>query len=385
MGKLKKFLTNVAVLAVTVAICLLLCEFAARLILNPADYLGVEMVGDPILGAMPSQHTIAGGLDGWGFRNPKVPDSTDIAVIGDSQTYGNTAKMVESWPYVLGQLSGQRVYNLALGGYGPNQYFYLLQTKALKLKPKTVIIGLSLSDDFDNAYLMTYSSNYWSYLRVLPGVTVDASTWDADPIPNWQKKIRIWLSRHSVVYQLAFHTGLGASMNGEMQVRNAAQMFPGVATAIIVPDQHIEEAFQPVGNLRRLDQQSPSVQEGMRITFKLLHDMNELCKQNNIRLAVVVIPTKEMVFAPYLEHNSQMPLGDVMGKLIPNERLAMERTFQFLSDEKIPYVNPLPAMQAAAGQGIFAKSAGDMHPNKNGYRIIAESVADALKKGELGQ
>src|SRR5262245_57043538 len=110
------------------------------MMLNPSDYLSVEMVQDKILGATPSSSTAGGNFDTWGFRNRKVPDSSDIVAIGDSHTYGNTATMADSWPYVLGRLSGRQVYNMALGGYGPNQYFYLLQTRALKLKPRVVVV-----------------------------------------------------------------------------------------------------------------------------------------------------------------------------------------------------------------------------------------------------
>jgi hypothetical protein len=118
----------------------------------------------------------------------------------------------------------------------------------------------------------------------------------------------------------------------------------------------------------------------MRITFELLKEMDEICQKNHIQFLVVVIPTKEMVFSQYLEHSPTIPLSDVVGKLLLNERLALDRTFKFLRDSNISYVDPLPALQAAAGPGLFASSAGDMHPNKNGYRVIAEAVADSLKQ-----
>ena len=47
------------------------------------------------------------GFDQWGFRNREVPETADIVAVGDSHTYGNTARMVDSWPFVLGTLTGQ--------------------------------------------------------------------------------------------------------------------------------------------------------------------------------------------------------------------------------------------------------------------------------------
>ena len=379
--KLKKITVNLSVFLVTIAIGLLLCEFGSRLVLNPADYLSVGMVLDPVFGAIPAP-TARSGFDALGFRNRSVPKTADIVAIGDSQTYGNAATMDDSWPYALGRMLGRNVYNMALGGYGPNQYLELLKTKALPLKPQMVICGLSVTDDFDNAYHLTYGLEYWSYLRTLPNVKVDFNTWDTDnePAPGWQKRTRVWLSQHSVIYQLVVHTGLGDRLKGQVQIRNAAQTYPGMATTLTVPEKHIEEAFQPTANLHGLDQDRESVREGMRITFEILKEMNDICQKNHIQFVVVVIPTKEMVFSQYLEHNSQIAIHDIVDKLLANERVALDKTFHFLADSNISYVDPLPALQQAAGPGLFAQSAGDMHPNKNGYKVIAQAVAQGVKQ-----
>jgi hypothetical protein len=379
MPKLKKLVLNVTVVVVTIGIGLVICEFGSRLFLNPADFLRLEVVPNDVLGAVPSPSAMA-AFDRLGFRNREVPVTADIVAVGDSHTYGNTARMVDSWPYALGGLTGQKVYNMSLGGYGPNQYFYLSKNKALSLKPKMIIWGLYMGDDFENAYSITYGYEYWAYLRKLPPQQVEPNIWDTPPADNWIKKARVWLSRHSVIYQLVVHTGFGEQVKGEIQIKNAAQLYPGYATSLIVPDKHILEAFRPKGVLFGLDQENPNVREGMRITFELLKQMKELCQQNQIQFLVVVIPTKEMVFSDYLEHNSNVPLDDVIDKLIANERIAEAQTYQFLSDNDIPYVNSLPALKASIGQGLYYAGATDMHPNKNGYRVIAEAVAEHLKQ-----
>lgn len=376
--KIKKLFINLSVFLVSVAIGMLLAEFGARLVLNPSDFLSLEVVGDPVLGIVPSPSAMA-GFDKWGFRNREVPATADIVAVGDSHTYGNTARMKESWPYVLGDLTGQRVYNLGMGGYGPNQYFQLTQAKALTLKPRTIIWGLYMGDDFEGAFSMTYGLDHWAYLRALPPQKVDPDVWEAPIADTWDKRIRVWLSRHSVVYQLIFHAWIGDRVKGDIQIKNASQLYPGVATSLIIPEKHIAEAFRPYGMFTRLDQQNPDIREGMRITFELLKQTDEICRQNHIQFMVVIIPTKEMVFSEYLEHNSKLPLDDVIDKVLVNERAAEEQTFKFLTDANIPYVYPLPAMRASVDKGLYAASAGDMHPNKNGYRVIAETVAAALK------
>ena len=380
--KLKKALLNLSVLVVSVGFGLLLCEFASQLFLNPADFLRLEVVHDDVLGAVPSPSAMA-AFDRWGFRNRQVPETADIVAVGDSHTYGNTARMVDSWPYVLGRLTGRQVYNMGLGGYGPNQYFYLSKTKALSLKPKMIIWGLYMGDDFENAFSLTYGLDYWGYMRKLPDQKVEANIWEGEPAtPSWNQRIRVWLSRHSVIYQLAFHTGLGGKVKAEVQIRNAAHLYPGTDTTLAVPEKNILEAFRPKAVLFGLDQENPNVREGMRITFELLKEMSDICQQNHVQFLVVVIPTKEMVFSDYLEHDSNIPLNDVVDKLLVNERAAREQLFKFMADANISCVDPLPALKRSVGQGLYAGSAGDMHPNKNGYRVIGEAVAEHLNQDE---
>src|SRR5262249_41170898 len=86
------------------------------------------------------------------------------------------------------------------------------------------------------------------------------------------------------------------------------------------------------------------------------------------------------VFSEYLEHKPDVPLDDVIDKLLVNERIAEAQTFKFLADSGIPSVNPLANLKKNIAQGLYARSAGDMHPNKNGYHVIAESIAEVLKQ-----
>jgi hypothetical protein len=362
---------------------LLLCELGLRLTLDPADYLSVRVVEDDILGAKVAR-TGDSGFDHWGFRNPSIPTTADIVAIGDSHTYGNTARMSESWPMVLGKLTGESVYNMGLGGYGPNQYLYLLQTKALQLKPRMIICGLYMGDDFENAFSISYGLSHWSYLRRLPLKDAKFYIWDPPASrPSIVKRARVWLSQHSILYQLAFH-GLfgGGKIQGEYQIRNASKLYPDLATSLIIPEAHVLEAFRPKSMLSRLDQQSPEIKEGMRITFGLLKEMNDICKANHMQFVVVVIPTKESVFSEYFERNRGLPLSDVLSNLRENDQLARDRLFTFMTKADISYVDALPALKSQAGHELYARTASDMHPSRNGYRVIAETIANCLKRDD---
>jgi len=360
-------------------LALLFCEIGARVVWDRVDYLSPTLVRDDILGIrLPGG---SGGHDSWGFRNSSVPVSADIVALGDSHTYGNCAKMNEAWPKVLGQLTGKSVYNLGMGGYGPNQYYHLLKTRAIKMKPRTIVCGLYMGDDFDNAYRITYGLNYWSSLRRDGLTKVDADIWEKEPTANsgMFKGVRNWLSGRSVLYRVVIH-GLLGNVKGRYQVEHASEIYTSAAS-LILPEKNISEAFLPKGLLRGLDQEQESVKEGMRITFELLKSMNDICNSNQIQFIVAVIPTKETVFAQYLEHNSKIAMGEVIDQVVSNERIAREKVFKRLGNDKITFVDVLPLMNAAKErERLYTFGATDMHPNCNGYRIIAAGIAQYLER-----
>ena len=50
-----------------------------------------------------------------------------------------------------------------------------------------------------------------------------------------------------------------------------------------------------------------------------------------------------------------------------------------LQGEGIEYVDALPALQAAVDQHLYAETTADMHPGRNGYRIIAAVAEEYLR------
>ncbi len=375
MKKLKKLCLNLILLCISCMVALLLCEAALRLILNPVDYLSPTLIKDVVLGIkLPPR---GGGHDDWGFRNRKVPVTAEIIALGDSHTYGNCAKMGESWPAMLEKITGKSVYNMGMGGYGPNQYFYLLTNRALALKPKLVICGLYFGDDFDNAFRMTYGSEYWSSLRSQQISDVNGDIWEPIQALTRQKQLRNWLSRNSIGYRLIVH-GLFSSVKGKWQIHDAARSSDSGVT-LRIPKTGINEAFLPKNILRGIDQEAQSVTEGTRITFKLLKEMNDICRSNQITFIVAAIPTKETVFANFLDHNPTLKLSNTLDRLLANEVLARDKLFAFLEADRIPRIDLLPGLRDAIPlRHLYFESAFDMHPNKNGYRVIAEQISRSI-------
>jgi len=369
---------NGLVLLVSLATAVLLCEAGARLFLDPADYVSVTTERDDILGIRIAPGSP--GFDIWGFRNRSVPSSAAVVALGDSHTYGNNATMADSWPYVMAHDTGLSVYNLGLGGYGPNQYYQLLQTRALKLHPRWVIVGLYMGDDFENAFTMTYGKPHWSFLRQGTFSNVDADIWEAPPDnASASATVRNWLSQHSIVYRLVVHGPMLGALKGSIQVGRAASGQDEFTTTLAVPAAHIQEAFRPRAIRDRLDQNSAPVREGMRVTMDLLQRMNDLCKESGARMAVVIIPTKEMVFADFLLQDPALHLGDVIKESVTSETQARARLFEFLDNAGIPRIDTLEALRRDVSNQLYTHSDRDMHPGRNGYHVIGDTVARFLE------
>lgn len=363
-------------LCISVVIGIFVCEVMARFALNPADFLSPQTVKDDVLGITIAPHS--SGFDEWGFRNSEVPAAADVVTVGDSHTYGNTAKMDDAWPSVVARETKLQVYNFGLGGYGPNQYYHLLMTKGLNLHPKWVVCGIYMGDDFENAFMITYGLDHWISLRIGQWKNVNYDIWGIAAPPVWGADIRNWLSEHSMVYRLVFHGPLFAMLKEAVRFDQVSAKSDPYTTALIVEDQNIREAFRPIGMAERLDKNSEPVREGMRITFHLLKEMDRACIQAGCKFLTVIIPTKETVFAEYIAKSPQLHLRTALERVIVNEQSVKMDLVEFLSGERIAYVDAAPDLRRAVKDQLYAQTTRDMHPGKNGYRVIGDTVAEYL-------
>lgn len=372
----KRRLLGTIILCLSGVLALLLCEALARVVLNPADFLSPQTVPDAILGIAIAPHS--SGFDKWGFRNSGVPDMADVVAIGDSHTYGNTAKMDDAWPAVVARATQWQVYNLGLGGYGPNQYYQLLMTKGLALHPRWVVCGIYMGDDFENAFMITYGLDHWSSLRLGQWTNINYDIWGNAAPPVWGADVRNWLSAHSMVYRLTVHSPFFGTFKEAIRFDQVSSKTEPLTTALIIEEHNIREAFRPIGMAERLDKTSAPVREGMRITFHLLTEMNQACIKAGCRFLTVIIPTKETVFAEHIIKKPQLHLRDALERVIANEQSVKLDLLEFLSREHIAYVDTLPALRRAITNQLYAQTTRDMHPGKNGYRVIGDTVVEYL-------
>jgi len=88
-------------------------------------------------------------IDADGLRlTGKAPASAGplILAVGDSYTFGDEVGDHEAWPAQLQKLTGVRVLNAGVTGYGFDQTVLRTEQLAAKYKPSTILVGF-IADD----------------------------------------------------------------------------------------------------------------------------------------------------------------------------------------------------------------------------------------------
>lgn len=374
--------------AASTIFALALGEVALRL-LFPAP-----VVSDPILGVKLQP---GGEYDRRGFRNAEALDEAAIVAIGDSQTEGNNATAAEAWPQVLAQLAATTTYQVAVPGWGPAQYRYILD-QTLELKPSTVVVGLYLGNDLLDTVNRVYGgeTNAWARWR-RPDFTLDGSNdsgevrmmlesgYDRGSLKLAWLKARWWVRRHSRLYEL-----LG---NGTRSIREAigiskttSEKIEGVSQWA---DEHPETAFsydrEPIRTLlspayRRaaVDLTQPNAAEGWRLTQEALTEMASLLAERHVRLLVAIIPTKELVYGRYSGQLGET-LSPEMDQYLAAEETLHGAVIDFCRSRQLSCIATIDELVASLARGEAAYGVTlDGHPKALGYRAIAEAINRAL-------
>jgi len=379
---LRDYLKKLFLFLIVATLFLLAAEGVSRVFFDPTDYLWRRLKSDDILRYRVEPNTR--GHDSWGFRNKSVPEKADIVALGDSQTYGTSSLAKHSWPSVLGKLTGGQVYNMSLGGYGPAEYLYLMEHKALGLNPDLIIAGFSLGNDLTDSYTAVYNVPVWKDLRNPEIASVHAqispdpnkTSLKKNPQASFMKQIYLiadWFSGHSVLYRIINTSYLGDYIRQKRMIRM------GVDIEMFEDSEHgIYTGFTPEKWLGGLDLKTPEVGEGLRLTLNFFNQMNEIAERNSVRFLVVLIPTKESVFADLIEGNGSLASSEKIDRLIENERQINNIIKSYFREHDISYLDVLKPLKSAVNKEQIYPSNYSGHPNKNGNRIIAESIKQSM-------
>jgi len=336
--------------------------------------------------------------DAAGWRNAARPEHVFAVAIGDSQTYGDEVAREQAWPQRLAVLSGRSVYNLALGGYGPVEYARLLP-EAQALSPQLVLVGLYAGNDFADAYLSAYPRALAPELRSGDALLVrrcaqlDAQgelkeAWERT---RWARKGWTHAEPHLLLERVEDSSRLLALASAASRALQGGEAKPDDFGAgdfeqlrargaeaggnLLLPwsADGVSTVFTPAARLAVVDTADPRVEEGLRIALAEILEMAAQCA-GRCRLAVVAIPSKELVFAERVFERSRTT-PRAFAELALREALVWERVRRTLADAGIPLVDTLPYLRELLASGTNPyRSDWNGHPIGAGNEAIARAV-----------
>ena len=385
---MRAFLQRLMLICFGVGVALFIGEIALRVREHHSrsvnGYFGADAtVKDARLGYRVPPNTP--GHDSLGYRNQSVPTHADIVAIGDSQTWGNNVSRDDAWPQVLGRISNRSVYNMALGGYGPVQYWVLAQD-AETLSPDVLVVALYFGNDMYDAYRTVYQDDAYASFRA-PGSTKlaeDTIRPKSDLLYN-ELVASSAFPHHDRVTTFVMHHS--ATARALALLREPDDAFASAkAWALTRPDHgavyehnQVRTVFTTAYRLSALDLDEPRISEGLRITKAMLLLISNLADKSGEKLLVGLIPTKEMVFS-FGTRFEEATRNATYAKLVRMETLNRQAVMSFCEEHQIAYLDLLLPLASAVGRNeqIYPTTA-DGHPNKAGYIVLASAIEDRLK------
>ena len=159
------------------------------------------LMHDDRLGYAPKPGFRGSGASGWpvtidadGMRScgvgPEAGEGRAILAVGDSYTFGEEVGDAETWPAQLQRLSGRRVLNGGVSGYGFDQIVLRAERLAAAHEPAIVIAGF-IADDVRR----TEMRRLWGRDKPWFAVDGDRLQLAGVPVPARQRRAPPWL-RH---------------------------------------------------------------------------------------------------------------------------------------------------------------------------------------------
>jgi len=367
----KPYRQKLSLLVISLIVALVVAEIGLRLLTPYPDErrANAYTVRDPKLGyrldpARPD-------ADASGFRNPNVPKQVDVVALGDSHTYGFNVASNNAWPYQMAQMSGKSVYNFGLSGYGILHYQQLLDS-AVAMRPSHLIIGLYLPNDLKDVFNLARRSDYWRQWLKEQGYKFEFPEKNAAAAIHHTSSMKEFL---------AYRTAVG---NLLIALRQRATSAP---TNDDIPVDHPKNqtiiSYKKMKRKKQdMDLSTADIANGYEVARDFFKKAQKICRDNDIKLCVLFIPSKERVYYSYLLSNN-VRLPDIYHRLVENEQKLTDTFKAFFTGSGIVNIEAHPYLVRALRKqsGIYA-SHRDSHPIAGGYRVYAEAVNDYLQSLE---
>lgn len=291
----------------------------------------------------------------------KDPRRKRIVLLGDSlisslgvPDEATSAKVIETK-----LVDNPEVLNFGVNGYGPTQYFLLLQNTAIKYSPDLVIMVVSIGNDF---YDISGISDWIDgYLR--PKALIDDHGQlqiTNIPVPLSQKHL--------------------AKKQAKKVCKLPGSHFIEYIDKII---HHNKYAIETAPSEIKLSQKNidPDMKEAFRLMEALLRETDKYCRKNGVTFMVAIAPTIvqvcDQIFWKKIIQDYNLNINDY-DLYQPNK--ALDEMCQKL---EIPVIDLTPALKSRLDDGIIPYYLKHRHWNKDGEQFVAEAMARFIADKKL--
>jgi hypothetical protein len=239
-----------------------------------------------------------------------------------------------------------RVINLGLIGAGPQQYLRVYETFGMSLSPKLLLIGLFLDNDFWDAGLF----DHWSQSGVGGNYMVwrdfERDEHDGFDIFAPIASIQRIFARNSYLYHVLRHAR--STYRSWRTSEPRILRFADGSRLYLRPS-------DLASNMTGAEPDQPEFQ----LVLHALARLQALARENGTHVLLVFQPGREEAYMPSL------------GEAAPDPGRHLRAALDGLDIDYLDLGPPF-RQRAAAGERLFFEA--DNHPNRRGYKLIAQEV-----------
>ncbi len=322
--------------------------------------------------------------DSDGFCNDEVPEQCDIVAVGDSYVAQSPVPREKYWAALVAKKLDRRLYNLGVGGYGPQQELVVLKKHGLPKKPQIVLWGFFQGNDLRDAEKFDrYRKSGVDWVEF-----------------NGIEKTSFPYNRPVVRMMLFLVKALGLAPSGPRP--SSLPQYPepralragGVERPISFDRWTFYSLCRSPAQIRE--------SAGWKETEKSLLEAKRLCDKAGARFVIVYLPAKLTVFIEEaLQHIDRDNLfkfaGDGLRELLHKDdgtEINADEFFEmlknncnaqyavletFCAERGIELVDTRPGLCESVKSGNWPYYSYDTHLNVTGEEVVAAAVASHLR------
>ncbi len=282
-----------------------------------------------------------------GLKNPRgkytAADSFDIVTVGDSFTESTGVSIENSWAQLLAQKTGQSVYNLGGGGYGPSEQTALLRDFAFPKKPKIILWGFLEGNDLEDAVV-------WEQSKAAKAGT--------NPVSEWIDGILVLDFPFAVIRKIQY-----AKATQAVEAEGYSHF----------PTEHGEQ-FVPF-NYYKMNERELTAYRGYEIFKRDFLLAKKMAQENGARLILVYFPNKAHSYFKKVSDEKKRALG-VYAENIEAKRSVITK---FCAENGVSMIDLTgPFQNLPDPQNHYFHHDG--HMNARGNEKVAEVIAAYLSE-----